>query len=98
MWSLTTPRCARLWSLTTIKNDTRGCHFHRWSGAELNRRPTVFQTAALPTELPDHLEAGGFDCTETRRKPLAGTTGFEPATSGLTGRRELQTSPRSHLA
>ena len=25
---------------------------------------------------------------------LAGTTGFEPATSGLTGRRELQTSPR----
>ncbi len=28
---------------------------------------------------------------------LAGATGFEPATSGLTGRRELQTSPRPRV-
>ena len=41
----------------------------------------VFQTCALPTELPG-------------RCSVAGTTGFEPATSGLTGRRELQASPR----
>lgn len=32
--------------------------------------------------------------TASDRAVLAGTTGFEPATSGLTGRRELQASPR----
>ena len=32
-----------------------------------------------------------------RLQDLAGATGFEPATSGLTGRRELQTSPRPHV-
>ncbi len=52
-----------------------------WPGAESNCRPQVFQTCALPTELPG-------------RCSVAGTTGFEPATSGLTGRRELQASPR----
>ena len=31
------------------------------------------------------------------RECLAGATGFEPATSGLTGRRELQTSPRPRV-
>ena len=38
-----------------------------------------FQTGALPAELPDL-------ATEVALR-LAGTTGFEPATSGLTGRR-----------
>ncbi len=52
-----------------------------WPGAESNCRPQVFQTCALPTELPG-------------RCSVAGTTGFEPAISGLTGRRELQASPR----
>ena len=50
-----------------------------WPEAESNCRPLVFQTSALPTELSGQ---------------LAGTTGFEPATSCVTGRRELQTSPR----
>ena len=53
-----------------------------WPEAESNCRPLVFQTSALPTEL-----SGRF----------AGTTGFEPATSCVTGRRELQTSPRPQL-
>ena len=52
---------------------------YKWPEAESNCRPLVFQTSALPTELSGH---------------LAGTTGFEPATSCVTGRRELQTSPR----
>ena len=50
-----------------------------WPEAESNCRPLVFQTSALPTELSGR---------------MAGTTGFEPATSCVTGRRELQTSPR----
>ena len=53
-----------------------------WPEAESNCRPLVFQTSALPTEL------SGL---------VAGTTGFEPATSCVTGRRKLQTLPRPHL-
>ena len=48
--------------------------FHWWPEAESNCRPLVFQTSALPTELSGQ---------------IAGTTGFEPATSCVTGRREL---------
>ena len=51
----------------------------QWPEAESNCRPLVFQTSALPTEL------SGLK---------AGTTGFEPATSCVTGRRKLQTLPR----
>ena len=46
-------------------------------------RPVLFQLSYL----------AGYVCRRVS-SPLAGTTGFEPATSGLTGRRELQTSPR----
>ena len=53
-----------------------------WPEAESNCRPLVFQTSALPTELSGQ---------------LAGTTGFEPATSCVTGRRELQASPRPRI-
>ena len=75
-----------------------------WSGAESNCRPSVFQTDALPTELPDRgrpPSASPVACATARRSranSLAGTTGFEPATSGLTGRRELLTSPRPQRA
>jgi hypothetical protein len=43
-------------------------------------RPALYQLS--------YLTESQVPCT------LAGTTGFEPATSGLTGRRELQASPR----
>ena len=56
--------------------------FNWWPEAESNCRPLVFQTSALPTELSGR---------------MAGTTGFEPATSCVTGRRELQTSPRPRM-
>ena len=39
---------------------------YKWPEAESNCRPLVFQTSALPTELSGR---------------MAGTTGFEPATS-----------------
>ena len=58
------------------------CTKSQWPEAESNCRPLVFQTSALPTEL------SGL---------VAGTTGFEPATSCVTGRRKLQTLPRPHL-
>ena len=66
-----------------------------WSGADLNRRPPLFQSGALPTELPDLCSNAR---TVARASRWAGATGFEPATSGLTGRRELQTSPRPRCA
>ena len=65
-----------------------------WSGADLNRRPPLFQSGALPTELPDLCSNAR---TVARASRWAGATGFEPATSGLTGRRELQTSPRPQI-
>src|SRR5690606_29759656 len=65
-------------------------NFRWWSGTASIRRPPVFQTGALPTELPDLARTR----TPVGSDSLAGTTGFEPATSGLTGRRELQASPR----
>ncbi len=56
-----------------------------WSGPGSIRRPHAFQARALPTELPD---------PSPRLARLAVLTGFEPATSGLTGRRALQTAPQ----
>ena len=54
---------------------------------------TLFRARALPTELPDRMP---------RTMSLAAVlTGFEPTTSGLTGRRALRdctTGPRSALA
>ena len=49
-------------------------------------RPALYQLSYLTL----HSNAR----TEVRAQCVAGATGFEPATSGLTGRRELQTSPR----
>ncbi len=78
-----------------------------WPGAESNCRPQVFQTCALPTELPGQSIPGRMSDSGFDKRPdpgqlalvpgadrSAGTTGFEPATSGLTGRRELLASPR----
>ena len=59
-----------------------------WSGGASIPGPTAFQAVALPTELPDR---GG---TARGRALPAVPTGFEPATSGLTGRRALQAAPR----
>ena len=36
--------------------------FFKWSGAELNRRHADFQSAALPTELPDQCGAKSLIC------------------------------------
>ena len=49
-------------------------------------RPALYQLSYLT--LHNHAR------TVVRAQCVAGATGFEPATSGLTGRRELQTSPR----
>ncbi len=49
-------------------------------------RPALYQLSYLT--LHNHAR------TLVRAQCVAGATGFEPATSGLTGRRELQTSPR----
>ncbi len=53
-------------------------------------RPVLYQLSYL-TVLRDSETLGSCDPSAQN---LAGATGFEPATSGLTGRRELQTSPR----
>ncbi len=53
-------------------------------------RPVLYQLSYLTTEPP------GLVGSE-RVQDLAGATGFEPAISGLTGRRELQTSPRPRV-
>src|SRR6266571_7086905 len=53
-----------------------------WAGTGSNRRPCGFQPHALPTELPARAVRGSGD-GESQAVP----TGFEPATSALTGRR-----------
>jgi hypothetical protein len=50
-------------------------------------RPALYQLSYLTGQTPAPGPRPG-------RVRLAGATGFEPAISGLTGRRELQTSPR----
>ena len=52
-----------------------------WLGTESNRRHEDFQSSALPTELPSRKKI---------QKQMAELTGLEPATSGVTDRRELQ--------
>jgi hypothetical protein len=52
-----------------------------WAGTGSNRRPCGFQPHALPTELPARAVRDSGD--ESQAVP----TGFEPATSALTGRR-----------
>ncbi len=65
-----------------------GLH-HEWSGPASIRGPSAFQPDALPTELPDRTPTAWW-----WRSAMAVLTGFEPATSGLTGRRALQTAPQ----
>ena len=74
-----------------------------WSDSGSIRGPHAFQACALPTELSDR---GAWFCSPTHDKAvdatrppqtgveLADPTGFEPATSGLTGRRALLAAPR----
>ncbi len=60
--------------------------FRNWcQGAESNRGHPDFQSGALPLSYPG-------------AEVMAGPTGFEPATSGLTGRRADQATPRAHRA
>ena len=57
-------------------------------------RPVLYQLSYLTGSMyPKTLEPVGPSVLH-----MAGATGFEPATSGLTGRRELQTSPRPRSA
>ena len=62
-----------------------------WSGPASIRGPSAFQADALPTELPDRAPPARW------RGTVAVLTGFEPATSGLTGRRALQTAPQDQV-
>ncbi len=69
-----------------------------WSSGASIPGPHAFQACALPTELLDRVGCRGATPGMCTRPPFGGPaavpTGLEPATSGLTGRRELQTSPR----
>ena len=74
-------------------------------GAESNCGHVDFQSTALPTELPRHadaflqikrLETPGLRDSPTLK--LAGTTGLEPATSDVTGRRSKPTELRPHVS
>jgi hypothetical protein len=58
-------------------------------GPESNQRHEDFQSSALPTELPRRLAGYKHPPGEggNRFANLAGTTGFEPAIFGVTGRR-----------
>ena len=60
-----------------------------WRDPELNRGHADFQSAALPTELSRH----------RKTSKMAGLTGLEPATSGVTGQRsdQLSYSPKPNL-
>ncbi len=53
-------------------------------------RPVLYQLSYLTIGTTRTMRSEGV-------QDLAGATGFEPATSGLTGRRELQTSPRPRV-
>ena len=64
-----------------------------WLGTESNRRHEDFQSSALPTELPSHLANNILIYERVPRRDslkMAELTGLEPATSGVTDRRELQ--------
>ena len=61
-----------------------------WSGPASIRGPSAFQADALPTELPDPTQHP----SRVEKESVAVPTGFEPATSALTGRRALQTAPQ----
>ncbi len=56
----------------------------KWSSGASIPGPHAFQACALPTELLDRDMHNRLAAVM-----LAVPTGFEPATSGLTGRREL---------
>ena len=51
-----------------------------------------FSGRALPTELPDRVTK--FGTAGAGRSLVADLTGFEPATSALTGRRALRAAPQ----
>lgn len=77
--------------------DQRRCHWPSglaWSGGASIPGPTAFQAAALPTELPDLVCPAPSGAGPLTAVP----TGFEPATSALTGRRALQAAPRDLIA
>jgi hypothetical protein len=66
----------------------------QWSGAGSIRGPHAFQARALPTELPDRVSR--LRCPKANESLVADLTGFEPATSALTGRRALLAAPQVH--
>ena len=94
------PRCRRPGPIVWSPATGGVCGRDRRRSGDL----ALFQARALPAELPDHAD----DCRRVhcaRRATLRGKvgqrsdhsadlTGFEPATSGLTGQRALQAAPQ----
>ena len=76
----------------------KGIHFLWCLGAESNHRQADFQSAALPTELPRHIESqnkGDFYkmiALEDQGQKMATQNGLEPSTSSVTGWRSNQLS------